>query len=147
MPFTRRAAACARASPCTPGWSATPSAPPADASHARAETERRIVRRKAEVTAHVQPLIWSEHEAPEADHLALDLAEAFLAEPVEIQIARLCDALGIALPTAHPREGGDPSRASAAGIQAGPSSQWVPPCAGTSGGEDGPPDPDVNPSG
>ncbi|MDE2487630.1 MAG: hypothetical protein KGO51_09550 [Alphaproteobacteria bacterium] len=127
-----------------------------DASHARAETERRIVRGKAEVTAHIQPLIWSEHEPPEADHLVLDLSEAleaescdeaFLAEPVETQIARICDALGIALPAAHPREGGDASRASIAAIQAGPSSEWVPAFAGTSGGKDGPPGPDFNPAG
>src|SRR5690348_12235210 len=47
-----------------------------DALHARAETQRQAERRKAQVRAPIERLIWTECEDSEAEHLRLDLEDA-----------------------------------------------------------------------
>jgi hypothetical protein len=114
------------------------------------ESTRRL-RRKATLKAAVERLIWTERERledpPEAllsqlDRLLLTelRTEAFLATDPDLQIARLCAALRVPVPTsAHPRAGGDPSRASTPPAAEPRSSAWIPACAGTSGEGEGPP--------
>jgi hypothetical protein len=104
--------------------------------------QRRLAKRKAHVKAAVECLIWTEAESPEAFNLDLEElltietqdAETFEGEPVDAQIARLCDVIGISNP-AHPREGGDPSGGSISPSADGSGSAWIPACAGTSGGD------------
>ncbi|MDB5476941.1 MAG: hypothetical protein JWP49_2452 [Phenylobacterium sp.] len=117
--------------------------------------ERRLAKRKAQVKAAVECLIWTEAESPEAyetfnlnleELLAIETqdAEAFEGEPVGAQIKRLCDVIGISNP-AHPRAGGDPSEGSVSPSADGPGSAWIPACAGTSGGEGAEPEKDDDP--
>jgi hypothetical protein len=71
--------------------------------------KRRFEKRKAQVKAAVESLIWTEAESPEAyetfsleleDLLAIETqdAEAFEDEPVDDQIARLCSRIGLQIP-------------------------------------------------
>jgi hypothetical protein len=80
---------------------------------------RRLEKRKAHVKAAVECLIWTEAESDDSrEHLTLDLgellqietqdAETFESEPVDAQIKRLCDVLGLPSPLAG--EGGLRSR-------------------------------------
>ncbi|MDB5475327.1 MAG: hypothetical protein JWP49_838 [Phenylobacterium sp.] len=107
--------------------------------------QRRLAKRKAQVKAAVECLIWTEAENPEAyETFNLDLeellaietqdAESFENEPVGAQIERLCRVLGISNP-AHPRAGWDPSGGSISPPADGSGSAWIPAPAGTSGGE------------
>jgi hypothetical protein len=107
--------------------------------------QRRLDKRKAHVKAAVECLIWTEAESPEAlDHLKAELedlldietqdAETFEAEPLDVQIERLCRVIGIPN-TAHPRAGGDSSGGSVSPSADGSGSAWIPACAGTSGGD------------
>lgn len=73
---------------------------------ARAEVGRKVERRRAQVRAVVERLIWTEHEKDEDEALRLEdslddlLAEdacfdEFLTDPVALQIERLCTDLGL----------------------------------------------------
>ncbi len=109
---------------------------------ALAETRRKVDRRKAQVEAAVKRLIWTEREADEAERLESVLDElvgedavfdAFLSDPIELQIARLCEALGIQVSDVdHPREDEDPSGISSPETESGSSPAWVPAVAGSS---------------
>jgi hypothetical protein len=107
--------------------------------------KRRLDKRKAQVKAAVESLIWTEAESPEAlETFNLDLeelleiepqdADTFLGEPLDDQIERLCQRVGISNP-ARPREGGDPSGGPVSPSADGSGSAWIPACAGTSGGD------------
>jgi hypothetical protein len=71
--------------------------------------ERRLAKRKAYVKSAVEGLIWTEAESPEAlDNLNADLedllaietqdAESFETEPLDVQIQRLRDVIGLKIP-------------------------------------------------
>jgi hypothetical protein len=81
--------------------------------------QRRLAKRKAQVKAAVECLIWTEAESPEAyetfnaeleDLLTIETqdAETFESEPLDAQIKRLCDVIGLPSPLAG--EGGLRSR-------------------------------------
>jgi len=104
---------------------------------------RRLEKRKGQVKAAIQNLIWTEAE-PDDSTFNLDLEElldietqdpeTFQAEDLEDQVQRFAIMLGLQI-TAHPREGGDPSRGSAPRSADDPGPAWIPAFAGTSGGE------------
>ena len=76
--------------------------------------ERRVAKRRAQVKATVERLIWTEAEGEDAADTLLDDLETLLAEDelygrlaegeVEAHVARLREELGLS-PTAHPSEG------------------------------------------
>ena len=110
---------------------------------AQRETEARIQVRKAQVRLHVERAVWNEADGSEAERLLGDLDDlleigafddGFAQGPVEPHIAQLCAELGLS-PSAHPREGGDPSRDSVPQAEVAPDAAWVPACAGMSGTE------------
>jgi len=109
--------------------------------------------RAARIKSEIERLIWTERERLEEEPYVLrtrltelvaseSRSETFLDTDPDLQIARLCGVLRIprpATPAAHPREGGDPSRASAAAIEEARTAAWIPASAGTSGAEGDPP--------
>jgi predicted nucleic acid-binding protein len=108
-----------------------------DRDAAAQEHSHRVERRKAQVKAAVERLIWTETEDDEAEQLIDDLdallkaeslRDAFTAEPLDAHIAKLCRELGLAEPPADPPplgasdvpgagSHGDPVGVSAAGAQ------------------------------
>ena len=77
----------------------------------------RLARRKAQVKAAVESLIWTETEGEEDDDglkaeledlldIEVQDEETFLNEPLEVQVARICEALGLPSPS-RPAQGGD----------------------------------------
>jgi len=73
--------------------------------------EARVNRRRAQVKAAVERVIWTEAEDDEAERLLDDLDDRiseealyddFAAEPVEVHVARLCAELGVTPPSAPP---------------------------------------------
>jgi hypothetical protein len=95
---------------------------PAQAAPSSDELKSRREGRAARLKCEVERLIWTERERLDAEPFTLRIrlgrlvanearAEHFLDTAPEIQLARLCETLGIPQPApAHPREGGDPSR-------------------------------------
>jgi hypothetical protein len=82
--------------------------------------KRRLEKRKAHVKAAVECLIWTEAESDDSrEHLTLDLgellaietqdAETFESEPLDAQIKRLCDVLGLPSPLAGEGVGRSPT--------------------------------------
>ena len=78
------------------------------AAAAREDVKRRVDRRKAQVTAIIERAIWDEHEEDEAhrledllyDRLDAEAAfDAFLTDPIEAQIASICETLGLSPPS------------------------------------------------
>jgi len=113
-------------------------------SEARDAADAQVQRRKDQLQATLKRLLWNEREAADAERLEplLDelieedaCFEAFLADPIETQIARLAEQLGVTPPSAHPREGGDPSPLPASNLETDPSSERGPACAGPRGEE------------
>jgi hypothetical protein len=91
--------------------------------------KRRLEKRKAQVKAAVECLIWTEAESPEAlETFNGDLeelleiepqdAETFLGEPLDDQIARLCQRVGVSPPPSAviPRSGGTPDPGDPGGL-------------------------------
>ena len=81
---------------------------------------RRLDKRKAQVKAAVESLIWTEAESPEAlETFNLNLeelleiepqdAEIFLSEPLDAQVARLCQRVGLPSPLAGEGVGRSPT--------------------------------------
>ena len=107
--------------------------------------ERRVARRKAQVKASVERLIWSEAESEDAADTLLDDLETLLGEDelygrlaegeVETHIARLREELGLSQ-IAHPGEGADKSSASTREAPGDPSAARMPAMAGTSEGRE-----------
>jgi hypothetical protein len=110
--------------------------------------KRRLDRRKAQVKAAVECLIWTEAESPEAyETFNLDLedlltietqdAETFLGEPLDAQIKRLCDVIGVSPPPTAviPRSGGTPDPGDPSGL-ASPSPQHGSPASPCGRAED-----------
>jgi hypothetical protein len=98
-----------------------------EAVDARRAGEARVSRRKSQVKAAVERLIWTEAEDDEAERLIDDLDDlicedalydSFTEEPVEAHIARICADLGIAAP---PPEG---APAAGEGVSAAGLSEW-----------------------
>jgi hypothetical protein len=108
---------------------------------------RRLEKRKAQVKAAVESLIWTEAESPEAlETFNLNLeelleiepqdAETFLNEPLDAQIARLCQRVGVSPPSpVIPRSGGTPDPGDPSGL-ASPSPQHGSPASPCGRAED-----------
>jgi hypothetical protein len=112
-----------------------------DRADAVRERQTLVGLRKAQVKAAVEWAIWSEVEGDEAERLVDDLedfldeealCDDFTQSPLDAHIARIRTDLGLS-PTAHPREGGDPSRDSIPQGQVVAGAAWVPASAGMSG--------------
>ena len=82
------------------------------AEAAKAEAAQ-VTRRRAQVKAAVERVIWTEAEDDEAERLADDLDDRiseealyddFAAEPVEVHVARLCAEVGVTPPSAPPAD-------------------------------------------
>jgi hypothetical protein len=112
--------------------------------------KRRLDKRKAQVKAAVESLIWTEAESPEAlETFNGDLeelleiepqdAETFLGEPLDAQIARLCQRVGVSPPPTTtaviPRSGGTPDPGDPSGL-ATPSPQHGSPASPCGRAED-----------
>jgi hypothetical protein len=110
--------------------------------------KRRLGKRKAQVKAAVESLIWTEAESPEAlETFTLNLeelldiepqdAETFLGEPLDDQIERLCDVIGVSPPPTAviPRSGGTPDPGDPSGL-ASPSPQHGSPASPCGRAED-----------
>jgi hypothetical protein len=110
--------------------------------------KRRLDKRKAQVKAAVESLIWTEAESPEAlETFNLDLeelleiepqdAETFLGEPLDDQVARLCQRVGVSPPPTAviPRSGGTPDPGDPSGL-ASPSPQHGSPASPCGRAED-----------
>ncbi|THD81151.1 MAG: hypothetical protein E7812_05470 [Phenylobacterium sp.] len=99
-----------------------------DAVETRRDDQRRLDRRKAQVKAAVERLIWTEHETDDAEPLldALDdrldedmLYDDVLAEDVDTHIARICEDLQIPPPARSAIRGSDPKANPVGSPQAG----------------------------